>query len=46
MQPLSFDSMAGSFDQTRVFDRRCFDHALDLVEQRFPPEAYATVALV
>lgn len=43
MQSLSFDSMFELYDQTRVFDRDCFDAALDLLVKRFPPQVFNQV---
>jgi SAM-dependent methyltransferase len=38
-----FDSMAALYDRTRVFDQACFDSALDLLAQRFPPRDFPTL---
>lgn len=40
MKSLSFDNMAGIYDGTRVFDKGCFDSALDLLTERLPPDKY------
>jgi SAM-dependent methyltransferase len=38
MDSLSFDSMAELYGETRVFDDRCFDSALNFLANRFPPD--------
>ena len=43
MKSLSFDGMIELYDETRVFDRRCFDSALDFLVERFPPEVFSNV---
>ena len=43
MKSLSFDSMVELYDETRVFDRDCFDSALDFLVERFPPKTYNRV---
>jgi ubiquinone/menaquinone biosynthesis C-methylase UbiE len=43
MESLSFDSMAELYDRTRVYDRDCFDSALDFLVERFPPVEYDSV---
>lgn len=40
---LSFDSMAKLYDETRVFDKTCFDSALDFLVDRFPPGIFSEV---
>jgi ubiquinone/menaquinone biosynthesis C-methylase UbiE len=43
MRSLSFDSMVRFYDETRVFDKRCFDSALDYLVKRFAPRAFYRV---
>lgn len=43
MKSLSFDNMAELYDQTRVFDRDCFDSALDFLAERFPPHDFTNL---
>jgi ubiquinone/menaquinone biosynthesis C-methylase UbiE len=43
MESLSFDSMADLYDETRVFDRDCFNAALDWLVDRFPPQRFRDV---
>jgi len=40
MKSLSFNSMIKFYDETRVFDRTCFDSALDFLVERFPPRQF------
>jgi ubiquinone/menaquinone biosynthesis C-methylase UbiE len=40
MRSLSFDSMAELYDGTRVFDKDCFEGALDFLVERFPPKVF------
>jgi ubiquinone/menaquinone biosynthesis C-methylase UbiE len=40
---LSFDSMIGLYDETRVVDSSCLAAALEYLAERFPPENYPTV---
>ena len=35
--------MAELYDRTRVYDRNCFDSALDFLVERFPPVEYGSV---
>ncbi len=37
---LSFDDMAELYDETRVYDDRCFDYSLDFFSDRFPPDEF------
>lgn len=39
----SFDGMVELYDETRVFDSKCFEAALDFLAHRFPPETYSRV---
>lgn len=43
MKSLSFDSMAGLYDETRVFDRSSFNSALDFLVERFPPNKFGSI---
>ena len=43
MKSLSFDGMGELYDETRVFDRSCFDAALDFLVERFPPQIFRQV---
>ena len=43
VKSLSFDSMVNLYDETRTFDRDCFDSALDFLVERFPPCDYGNV---
>ncbi|MFC1712802.1 class I SAM-dependent methyltransferase [Candidatus Poribacteria bacterium] len=43
MRSLSFDSMVKLYDETRVFDRSCFDSALDFLTNRFSPQLFNNV---
>ncbi len=43
MKSLSFDSMVKLYDETRVFDKSCFDSALDFLSDRFPPQLFNNV---
>jgi ubiquinone/menaquinone biosynthesis C-methylase UbiE len=43
MTSLSFDNMVASYDETRVFDRDCFDSALDFLVERFPPQVFSRI---
>lgn len=43
MSSLSFDGMVEGYDETRVFDRDCFDAALNFLVDRFPPQAFGKV---
>jgi ubiquinone/menaquinone biosynthesis C-methylase UbiE len=43
MESLSFDSMAAQYDETRIFDERCFNYALDFFYRRFPPFRYGNM---
>lgn len=43
MRSLSFDGMAELYDRTRVFDRDCFESALDYLVERFPPEDFTNL---
>ncbi|OGO30590.1 MAG: hypothetical protein A2Z29_11485 [Chloroflexi bacterium RBG_16_56_11] len=43
MESNSFDSMAGIFDETRVFDSACFGAALDFITGEFPPSRFTTL---
>jgi ubiquinone/menaquinone biosynthesis C-methylase UbiE len=43
MKSLSFGSMAELYDETRVFDRGCFDSVLDYLVERFPPKIFSKV---
>ena len=43
MKSLSFDSMVAFYDETRVFDKGCFDSALDFLVERFPPQMFSNV---
>ncbi len=40
MDSVSFDSIASIYDATRVFDKGCFNAALDYIAERFPPLKY------
>lgn len=40
MDSVSFDSLASVYDATRVFDKACFNAALDYLAERFPPVKY------
>ena len=41
MKSLSFDRMVELYDETRTCDAACFDAALDLVAERFPPRSFS-----
>lgn len=43
MKSLSFGSMVELYDETRTFDRDCFDSALDFLVGRFPPRNFGNV---
>jgi ubiquinone/menaquinone biosynthesis C-methylase UbiE len=43
MKSLPFDGMADLYDETRIFDRRCFSYALDYLGERFPPQNFNKV---
>ena len=43
MRSLSFDSMVKLYDETRGFDKECFDSALDFLVDRFPPQDFGKV---
>lgn len=43
MKSLSFDSMVKLYDETRTFNRDCFDSALDFLADRFPPCDFGNV---
>lgn len=43
MRSLSFDNMVRLYDETRIFDRECFESALDYIVERFPPRAFTNV---
>ena len=43
MKSLPFDSMVKLYDETRTFDRDCFDSALDFLVERFPPCDYGNI---
>ena len=43
MDSLSFDNMVDIYDKTRVFDRHCFNSALDYLVERFPSAEYSDV---
>jgi ubiquinone/menaquinone biosynthesis C-methylase UbiE len=43
MDSLSFDSMAGIYDETRTVDEGCLRAALDFVAKRFPPDTFGQV---
>jgi len=43
MKSLSFDSMVDFYDETRVFDRDCFDSALDFLVDKFTPERFGSI---
>ncbi len=43
MKSLSFDSMVELYDETRDFDKGCFDSALDLLVDTFPPQVFNNV---
>src|SRR4030042_1114771 len=40
MESLNFNAMTKLYDETRVFDRRCFNSAIDYIVNRFPPRLY------
>ena len=40
MRSLSFDGLVELYDETRSFDKGCFDSALDYIADRFPPSEY------
>lgn len=40
MDSVSFDSIAAVYDETRTFDKHCFNAALDYIAERFPPAKY------
>ncbi|MDO9334610.1 MAG: class I SAM-dependent methyltransferase [Dehalococcoidales bacterium] len=40
---LSFDEMAGQYDETRNYDEGCFSSALDYLVSRFPPDRFPSV---
>lgn len=42
MKSLSFDSMVRLYDETRVFDKECFDSALDFLVERFPTQRFGS----
>jgi len=43
MRSLSFDGMVELYDETRVFDKGCFDSALDFLVTQFPPTHFHNV---
>lgn len=43
MKSLSFDSMAGLYDETRVFNRSSFNSSLDFLVERFPPNKFGSI---
>lgn len=43
VKSLSFDSMAGLYDETRVFDRSSFNSAVDFLVERFPPNKFGSI---
>lgn len=43
MKSLSFDNMVKFYDETRIFDKECFESALDYMVERFPPRAFPNV---
>lgn len=40
VESISFDSIAAIYDDTRVFDKDCFNAVLDFITARFPPSEY------
>jgi ubiquinone/menaquinone biosynthesis C-methylase UbiE len=40
MESMSFDAIASVYDETRIFDQKCFNTALDYLAGRFPPLKY------
>ena len=40
MESLDFNAMTELYDETRIFDRRCFDSAVDYMVNRYPPRLY------
>ncbi|MCX6376502.1 MAG: class I SAM-dependent methyltransferase [Armatimonadetes bacterium] len=43
MQSQSFDGLVEIYDETRSFDKDCFDSALQYLGERFPPHMYPNV---
>lgn len=43
MKSLPFNGMAQLYDETRVFDRRCFNAALDFLIKKFPTHIFSKV---
>ena len=43
MNSLPFDGMAELYDETRIFDQRCFRYALDYLIEQFPPQNFSKV---
>lgn len=37
VEPMSFDTMAAVYDETRIYDADCFSDALDYIKEKFPP---------
>jgi ubiquinone/menaquinone biosynthesis C-methylase UbiE len=40
VESINFDSIAAVYDDTRVFDKACFNAALDFIIARFPPSTH------
>jgi ubiquinone/menaquinone biosynthesis C-methylase UbiE len=43
MESQSFDGLVDLYDETRCFDRGCFDAALDYLAECFPPQTHRNV---
>jgi len=43
MKYLSFDGMVELYDETRVFNKNCFNAALDFLIEKFPPQIFSKV---
>jgi len=43
MKSLPFDGMVELYDETRIFDRNCFNAVLDFLVEKFPPQIFSQV---
>ncbi|MFX0138617.1 MAG: class I SAM-dependent methyltransferase, partial [Candidatus Hodarchaeota archaeon] len=43
MESLNFDIMIKYYDETRIFNQKCFDKAINYIVERFPPNLYKKV---
>ena len=43
MESLNFDRMIKYYDETRIFNQKCFNEAINYIVERFPPKVYKKV---